>query len=203
MMVTHRPKVERRQLVAPLVLRCLVSLPFFVMLVGSSVAFVPALPSALHDSRFAASGGKLFSSKDPINKYLKEFCTTEGELLDPYVILEISRKAELGDIKKAYYKLSRKYHPDSLVQRDILPGSCNDMDEVREHWERIRMSYEILKSPKLRTRYHRNEALADPAKAAKRAAVDAAFNGVASIGKGVFNLGSMAFNQAIKGGNKQ
>lgn len=32
--------------------------------------------------------------------------------LDPFLILEINRKAEWPEIKKAYFKLARLYHPD-------------------------------------------------------------------------------------------
>lgn len=36
---------------------------------------------------------------------------------DPYLVLDINRKAEWAEIKKQYYKLARQYHPD-LNQND-------------------------------------------------------------------------------------
>ena len=129
---------------------------------------------------------------------LEDFKTSDGEVLNPYRVLKVSRSAETTEIKRAYRELSRRYHPDGVRYRDILPGSCNNLDEVRDHWERIRMSYEILKNPKLRKRYNRHEALADPGKAMQRAAVDAAIGGIVGVGKGLFDMGSMAISQMAK-----
>ena len=129
---------------------------------------------------------------------LEDFKTSDGEILNPYKVLKVPRTAESSEIKQAYRQLSRRYHPDGVRYRDILPGSCNNLDEVRDHWERIRMSYEILKNPKSRSRYNRHEALADPGKAMQRAAIDAAVGGIVGFGKGLFAMGSMAISQLSK-----
>ena len=56
---------------------------------------------------------------------LSEFVTASGEVVNPYQILKVPRTADQAEIKMAYRTLSRKYHPDGMLQRkdqDILPG---------------------------------------------------------------------------------
>ena len=56
-------------------------------------------------------------------------------MLDPYSILGVPRSASDEEIKKAYRKLSRKYHPDA-------DGSCSDID--REKLELLKRACELL-----------------------------------------------------------
>ena len=118
------------------------------------------------------------------------------------VMSPVRREATTEEIKQAYRSLSRKYHPDTMRFRTILPGSCNSMDDVRDQWERIKLSYEILSRPKMRKRYDRKEFMADPAAAVQRAAVDAAVKGAVNVGKGLgqglFQVGAFAFQQLTK-----
>lgn len=101
---------------------------------------------------------------------LKHFASASGEILNPYQVLDVPREADRKEIRQAYMKLSRKYHPDGLRHRSILPGSCNNEEEVMEEWERISLSYSILSDPTTRKRYDRSEAIADPGAALQRAA---------------------------------
>lgn len=62
---------------------------------------------------------------------------------DFYKILEVNRKASLTEIKKAYRKLARKYHPD------LNPG-----DKAAEaKFKEIQEAYSVLSDPKKRSQY--------------------------------------------------
>jgi molecular chaperone DnaJ len=129
---------------------------------------------------------------------LQEFRTHTGEVLNPYKVLNVPRTATTAEIRESYVKQSRRYHPDAVRQKDILPGSCNNLDDVREEWERIKLSYEILKNERTRKRYDRHEFLADPGEAARRAAMGAVGKGLAGMGKGIFNMGATAVKHLSK-----
>ena len=123
---------------------------------------------------------------------LQEFSIASGEIINPYEILKVPRRAERSQIRSHYIQLSRRFHPDAMRRDGILPGSCNNLYEVREQWERIKLAYEILTDPQRRRRYDRHEALADPGQAVQRAAVTAALRGVTGMGQGMWNVGAFA-----------
>ncbi len=64
------------------------------------------------------------------------------EYKDYYDILEVSREATQGEIKGAYRKLARKYHPDVSKEAD----ADNKFQELGE-------AYEVLQDPEKRTAY--------------------------------------------------
>ncbi len=63
---------------------------------------------------------------------------------DYYDILGISRDADKEEIKRAYRRLARKYHPD--VNKE--PGAEDKFKEINK-------AYEVLSEPELRARYDR------------------------------------------------
>src|ERR1051326_7585354 len=65
---------------------------------------------------------------------------------DLYVILEVGRAASENDIKKAYRKLARRFHPD------INPGDHS----AEERFKRISEAYEVLSDPLKRQFYDAN-----------------------------------------------
>jgi len=60
---------------------------------------------------------------DANNFLFNEFRTYTGEIVDPYKILKVHRTAERSEIRQKYINLSRRYHPDVVRHKDILPGS--------------------------------------------------------------------------------
>jgi curved DNA-binding protein len=65
------------------------------------------------------------------------------EFIDYYKILEIDKSASESDIKKAYRKLARKYHPD-----------LNPKDETaKKKFQQINEANEVLSDPEKRKKY--------------------------------------------------
>ena len=64
--------------------------------------------------------------------------------MNPYEILEISKEATEKDIKKAYKKLAKKYHPD-----------VNKSPEAEEKFKSIQEAYSILSDPDKKNHYDR------------------------------------------------
>ena len=66
--------------------------------------------------------------------------------LDFYILLGIAEGASGGDVKKAYRRLARRYHPD------INPGDR----AAEERFRRISYAYEVLSDPDKRVFYDEN-----------------------------------------------
>ena len=82
-------------------------------------------------------------------------------------------------------------------------AKCNNEAEVREQWERINWSYDLLSNASRRRKYDRHEALADPGRALRRAAAQAAWAGVSSVGQGLWNVGSAAVSNIMSTAAKE
>jgi molecular chaperone DnaJ len=64
---------------------------------------------------------------------------------DPYGVLGVDRKASADEIKKAYRKLARKYHPDRNP----------DDASAEERFKEIQAAYDIVGDPEKRKQYDR------------------------------------------------
>eukprot|EP00656_Telonema_subtile_P043374 TRINITY_DN49737_c0_g1_i1.p2 TRINITY_DN49737_c0_g1~~TRINITY_DN49737_c0_g1_i1.p2 ORF type:complete len:179 (-),score=49.14 TRINITY_DN49737_c0_g1_i1:514-1050(-) len=69
----------------------------------------------------------------------------EEDQPDLYAALDLTRDAQLKDIKKAYYKLAMKYHPDR---------NC-DNPEATAKFQEILKAYTVLSDPRKREVYDR------------------------------------------------
>lgn len=65
------------------------------------------------------------------------------DFIDYYKLLEVDRSASKADIKKAYRRLARKYHPD------LNP---NDK-EAQQRFQQINEAHEVLSDPEKRKKY--------------------------------------------------
>src|SRR5215213_10599410 len=61
---------------------------------------------------------------------------------DYYATLGVEKKASAEDIKKAYRKLARKYHPDVSKEKD-----------AKEKFQDVAEAYETLKDPEKKAAY--------------------------------------------------
>ncbi|MCR9073154.1 MAG: DnaJ domain-containing protein [Alphaproteobacteria bacterium] len=68
-------------------------------------------------------------------------------MTDPYKVLGVSQSASQDEIKSAYRKLAKKYHPD-LNQ---------DNAEVAKKFQEVSAAYDLLGDPAKRKRYDRGE----------------------------------------------
>ncbi|KAG4304718.1 hypothetical protein PORY_001771 [Pneumocystis oryctolagi] len=87
----------------------------------------------------------LLKRKNVFSEVEKIFFHTSKIILamkDPYATLHISRDSTASDIKKAYFKLAKQYHPDT-----------NKDKGAQEKFLEIQQAYEILSDPKKRSKY--------------------------------------------------
>lgn len=75
--------------------------------------------------------------------------------MDLYILLGVTQAASLNDIKRAYRRLARRYHPD------INPGDRH----AAQHFRQIAEAYETLSDPARRSRYDREGTTPAPADA--------------------------------------
>ena len=100
---------------------------------------------------------------------------------DYYKVLGVDRKASQEDIKKAYRKLARKYHPDA-----------NKEAGAEDRFKQISEAYDTLSDPDKRKRYDRGGSLfgaGNPfgAGGGGGGATSADFGGFSDILSGIFN----------------
>lgn len=87
----------------------------------------------------------LWKRKNEYQTVQKAFFHTSKTMLmmkDPYATLHINKDANISDIKKAYFKLAKQYHPDT-----------NKDKGAKDKFLEIQQAYEILSDPKKRSKY--------------------------------------------------
>ena len=56
---------------------------------------------------------------------------------DPYSVLGVSRSSSMDDVKKAYRKLSRKYHPDANVNNPNKAQAEEKFKQIQQAYQQI------------------------------------------------------------------
>lgn len=103
---------------------------------------------------------------------------------DLYAVLGVSRDATAEEIKKAYRKWARKFHPD------VNPGN----PEAERRFKEIQEAYQVLSDPEKRAQYDRFGTVAEAemaARAAARAGARSPFEGFRVHFGGFSDLGDL------------
>ena len=110
-----------------------------------------------------------------------------AEKRDYYEVLGISKGASEEEIKKAYKKLARKYHPD------MNPGD----KEAEEKFKEINEANEVLSDPEKKARYDQfGFAGVDPNYGAGLTARAASILAIWAISSAAFSAGALAVPRA-------
>jgi curved DNA-binding protein CbpA len=75
------------------------------------------------------------------------------ESLSYYQILDVAEGAHQEDIKKSYFRLARKFHPD-LFSRDLPSETIQKIDEV---FDQITKAYQTLSDEKRKVEYDKQQ----------------------------------------------
>jgi DnaJ family protein C protein 3 len=70
---------------------------------------------------------------------------------DYYKVLGLSRDADEREIKRAYRKLSKTFHPDKAGAQNVTP------EEAQKKMASINEAYEVLSDPELKERFDRGD----------------------------------------------
>src|SRR5918994_3030890 len=100
---------------------------------------------------------------------------------DHYKVLGVDKKASQDEIKKAYRKLARQYHPDT-----------NKETGAEERFKEISEAYDVLSDPEKRKKYDRGGLFAGANQfggAAPGGATATDFGGFSDILSGIFSTG--------------
>src|SRR5712691_2186760 len=89
------------------------------------------------------AGRKGLKAFPPSLSAILQSCHPAISVMDFYILLGLERGATLNDIKRAYKRLARKFHPD------INPGDRM----AAAHFREIAAAYETLSDPDRRRRY--------------------------------------------------
>jgi len=71
------------------------------------------------------------------------------ELRDAFELLEVGREADKKEIKRAYFKLSKEFHPDRFFNKNIGPYR----DRLSKIFQSIKAAFELLNDDARRAAY--------------------------------------------------
>ncbi|KAJ5407822.1 hypothetical protein N7509_001705 [Penicillium cosmopolitanum] len=104
---------------------------------GYNVAASPSPARRLREGVYTPKSSNVFS--------VRTFHSTAPlSIADPYKTLGVDKTASAGDIKKAYYGMAKKYHPDTNKEAD-----------AKDKFAAAQSAYELLSDAKKRENYDR------------------------------------------------
>ncbi|KAK6502131.1 hypothetical protein TWF506_002731 [Arthrobotrys conoides] len=83
-----------------------------------------------------------FSSRPCTDQQFHTSIPRQAAPKDPYSVLGVSKSASASEIKKAYYAMAKKYHPDA-----------NKDPKAKEQFVDIQQAYDLLSDPQKREQY--------------------------------------------------
>jgi DnaJ-domain-containing protein 1 len=92
-------------------------------------------------------------------------CVSGQNMINHFRVLGVKASASEDDIKKAYKRLSNKYHPDKL-----LGLSADEKDAAAAQLQLVKQAYEVLSDPKQKAAFIKdfnNVIVTDPTAAMK------------------------------------
>ncbi|CDZ97584.1 dnaj protein [Phaffia rhodozyma] len=101
-------------------------------------------PSSIHSSFRPISNKARSSSSVRGPSFKRSFHSSRPQLAakNPYDVLGVDKKASVGDIKKSYYQLAKKYHPDQNKEKG-----------AKEKFVEIQAAYDLLSDDKKRAAF--------------------------------------------------
>jgi len=93
------------------------------------------------------------------------FCVSGQNMINHFRVLGVKASASEDEIKKAYKRLSNKYHPDKL-----LGLSADEKDAAAAQLQQVKQAYEVLSDPKQKAAFIKdfnNVIVTDPTAAMK------------------------------------
>ncbi|CAI2371005.1 unnamed protein product [Moneuplotes crassus] len=84
-------------------------------------------------------------------KYRRTFCTI-NKTLNYYEILDVKHTSDIAEIKKSYFDLAKKYHPD-----------VNDANDAKFKFSQISEAYQVLSNEESREKYDQKMSIAKAA----------------------------------------
>lgn len=139
-----RPLVRKSQPYATTAKRNLVT--SFQAVSNSSVSGIqrlPGAPASRSFSVFAASDKSFLSQKSHFQAHGKQIRCFSSQKEDFYKILGVPKNANKAEIKKAYFQLAKKYHPDAN----------KDDEKAADKFKEVTEAYEVLSDEKQRKMY--------------------------------------------------
>lgn len=113
----------------------------------------------LDADEFEAAMGTLNEAKEhhPESRKVQTLLQEAATLLkrskqkDYYKVLGVGRDADEREIKKAFRKLTLKFHPDKAAAQNITP------EDAQKKMSAINEAYEVLGDPELKARFDRGD----------------------------------------------